>query len=344
MDVGCGTAPVKLAPGVKVSLGNSKPVRFGTDDAPGTTLTMYNNAGSSAFRDNTSSTAEPSCYEIDTGSDFNPDLSFLMGMAAPDDNARMVPVASFEAPRNATTNIKPIETYYISAFSASQGTVIDWKSESRDAAKIDVSAHPRQFGAIVTQEQNGLFTVKYTTTAAEHLYLIQRIEQMGSPLEQKVKELSQQLSEILQFLSSSGNADISKDAQAAAASQSGTKFYGLITYNNQATSPLRESIGDQMADGMTQRAYTITDVDNNTDILKITFTVNVVTPLSKVTKDWSSIWNGLSEELRTVGQLDGCVVVEGDAAASPQQKTLEMQKQKAQKLLQANGFRATTVA
>ena len=55
---------------------------------------MYNFFGNPAFGENEGHTANPSCYEIDSKNDFTPEEHFLMGMAAPDADGRMVPTAS----------------------------------------------------------------------------------------------------------------------------------------------------------------------------------------------------------------------------------------------------------
>ena len=52
--------------------------------------------------------------------------------------------------------------FYLGVFDLSTGTVIDISTISKTAAKIDFSANPGLFGAIVTQDQSGEFHVKYT--------------------------------------------------------------------------------------------------------------------------------------------------------------------------------------
>lgn len=55
---------------------------------------MYNLDSQPAFRTKEDAIADPGCYEIVSGDDFSPNLNFLMGMAAPDFEGRMVAVAS----------------------------------------------------------------------------------------------------------------------------------------------------------------------------------------------------------------------------------------------------------
>lgn len=55
---------------------------------------MYNLDSQPAFSTSETRTADAGCYEIDSQSDFTPDLNFLMGMASVDNLRRMVPIAS----------------------------------------------------------------------------------------------------------------------------------------------------------------------------------------------------------------------------------------------------------
>ena len=73
---------------------------------------------------------------------------------------------------------------------------MDWESISRDAAHINFTAHPGQYGAVVTHDDSGNFDVNYTVARAQHLELKSRLLQSGysvSPLEQKVNQMSQKL-------------------------------------------------------------------------------------------------------------------------------------------------------
>lgn len=55
---------------------------------------MYNNGGNPAFTADTIYTADPGCYEIDTGTDFTPNLNFLIGLGGTDNFGRMKPLAT----------------------------------------------------------------------------------------------------------------------------------------------------------------------------------------------------------------------------------------------------------
>jgi hypothetical protein len=55
---------------------------------------MYENSGSPAFRANTTYTANPSAYEIDTGTDFTSNMNFLIGLGGTDDAGRMKSLAT----------------------------------------------------------------------------------------------------------------------------------------------------------------------------------------------------------------------------------------------------------
>ena len=99
----------------------------------------------------------------------------------------------FEAPRNAQVNIAPHADYYISAFDAEQGTAIDFKEQSKDAAHIDFESHPGMYGATVIHQNNGDFTVTYVPSREDFLHLIEHIKRDESSLEQKVDKLARQL-------------------------------------------------------------------------------------------------------------------------------------------------------
>ena len=55
---------------------------------------MYNLDSQPVFDTKEGATANPGCFEIDSKDDFTHDLNFLMGLAAPDSELRMVAVAS----------------------------------------------------------------------------------------------------------------------------------------------------------------------------------------------------------------------------------------------------------
>lgn len=89
-------------------------------------------------------------------------------------------------------NIQPHADYYISAFGTSEGTVINFKEQSRVAAHIDFTNNPGKYGAIVTHDEKGDFDVQYVDNRDEYLELIERRKE-GSTLEQKVSKLEKQL-------------------------------------------------------------------------------------------------------------------------------------------------------
>lgn len=267
---------------------------------------MYNNKGSPAFYNKEDHSADPGCYAIESGVDFYPENNFLMGMAAPDGNGRMVPVASFEAPNNAIVNIQPRVDYYISAFATAQGTAIDWKIQSKKAAHIAFSKHRGMYGAIVTQTPNGEFKINYTASAAEHLYLLQRQEQKGSPLEQEVKKLSDQLASILKTLPNSSQ---------AIEAQEGTRFFGLLAYSSNASAFQREQIANHMATSMGAAGYVVTNIGGD-DVLDMKFRSAAVIPLQQVNADWANAHNSLPADLQGLSQNDGCQVIQSDSSSA----------------------------
>ncbi|KAI9727120.1 MAG: hypothetical protein M1828_007321 [Chrysothrix sp. TS-e1954] len=213
----CGKSPETLSPGVKVSWGNSRAAVLGEDRIPGSTFTMYNNGGDPAFKDLEKATADDSCYEIESSSDFTANLNFLMGMSAPDDNGRIVPVACFEAPPSAKVNIKPQGLCYVAAFATHQGTAIDYKVESsRNCGLIDFSAYPGEYGAIVTHMPDGRFDVKYTSSRGEFLFRVGLLKQTGLPLQQQVDALSSQLSKLTKQITTGETVEAQADGVANA--------------------------------------------------------------------------------------------------------------------------------
>jgi len=70
-----------------------------------------------------------------------------------------------DALANATVNIVPSTRYYIAAHRPGVGTAIDATVASKHAAAIDFTENPGMFGAIITHETNGEFSVTYTSQA-----------------------------------------------------------------------------------------------------------------------------------------------------------------------------------
>ena len=142
---------------------------------------MRNVAGNPAFDSNVAYTSAAGCFEVDTGTDFTPNMGWVVGLGGSDDAGRMKPLATVSAhrcvvklltslqiaaPGNAITSIAPVTKFYICAYSASQGTVIDTSSITRNVNPIDFTANPGMFAATVSQEATGAFTVKYFSHAS----------------------------------------------------------------------------------------------------------------------------------------------------------------------------------
>ena len=144
--------------------------------------------------------------------DFTSDVIFLMGMAAPDNDGRMGPVASvgftvnsasykqsltrfvkFEAPRNARFNMEPHAEYYVATFATAAGITIDFKEESAKAGPVDFTSHSGMYGAVVTCNDSGDFNVKYAVSRSEYLDSVDKHKEGESTLEQKVGKLEKQL-------------------------------------------------------------------------------------------------------------------------------------------------------
>ena len=89
-------------------------------------------------------------------------------------------------------NIMPLLDYYVSAFNDVQGTVINFKEQSRVAAHISFSDHPGYYGANVIHKDNGDFEVTYVPTRDEFLALTEGHKEEPT-LEQKVSKLEKQL-------------------------------------------------------------------------------------------------------------------------------------------------------
>lgn len=70
-----------------------------------------------------------------------------------------------DVPANATVNIVPSTRFYIAAHRPGVGTAIDATVASQHAAAIDFTKNPGMYGAIVTHEMDGGFSVEYTSQA-----------------------------------------------------------------------------------------------------------------------------------------------------------------------------------
>ncbi|KAL8725289.1 MAG: hypothetical protein Q9181_006467 [Wetmoreana brouardii] len=233
---------------------------------------MYSNVGSPAFKQDIGATAEAGSYEIDTTNDFTTNLNFLAGLAAPDANGRMVPVGSFAARPNSKTQISPNVNFYVSAFATGQVTAIDWKSESETAAQVLFSDNRGKYGATVESLSDGTFTVDYTSSRAEHLYLVQKKEQSGSPLEQK-----------------------------------GIFFLGNLTWLG-ANGDQVEAIVSHMENGMTAGLYEVKAPNYNGSKFGLLFKANTITTLNTVNNYWESVYNTLSDDLKKVSRNENCEV------------------------------------
>lgn len=143
---------------------------------------MVNKAGNPAFRSKAAFAANPGSFAIETGNDFDDGANFVLGYGAADDEGKLKALVTvntkhnaafsnhahskqMDAPANTTVNIVPATKLHIAAYSSSVGTVIDGTVLSKHAAAIDFTKNAGMYGAIVTHEANGGFSVKYTTQA-----------------------------------------------------------------------------------------------------------------------------------------------------------------------------------
>ncbi|KAJ6087464.1 hypothetical protein N7467_006378 [Penicillium canescens] len=76
-------------------------------------------------------------------------------------------VLSIAAPRNARVNITLVARFYVVQYSSTVGTVISIRTVvSNMAALTDFTTNPGMFGAIVEQNNDGKFHVRYVSQAA----------------------------------------------------------------------------------------------------------------------------------------------------------------------------------
>ena len=94
---------------------------------------------------------------------------------------------------NTSVNVQPNVIFYIGVQGAATGTAFDYSYVSTLPAVIDFAKAPGQYGAIITHHADGSFDVGFTSTRAEHLYLIERMESANSPMGKDLKELKDQL-------------------------------------------------------------------------------------------------------------------------------------------------------
>lgn len=161
----CGISDRKLASGAKPEVSMAKLATLGSESAPGTTLKLLNEAGRPKFSSGPQLSANAGSCAIESGSDFGFNNNFVIGLATTDDEGSLRPLTTITAAPNATVNMVPSSKFYLAAHSSSVGTVVDTTVISKHAASIDFAKHTGKYGAIVTHEASGGFSVKYTTQA-----------------------------------------------------------------------------------------------------------------------------------------------------------------------------------
>jgi len=322
-DAWCGTAPKSIAPGVVVSQGNSLLATLGTNDAPGSTFTIFNDEGAPAFKDGEDFTSSPGCYEIDTDSDFLPAQNFLIGLGSIDSAGRKVPAASFAAPRNAKVNIAPVVKFYVAAYNAVQGTTIDYQSVSKNAGIIDFSsgAGRGNFGAIVVQDEYGAFTTNYVSQAqysdaVSAAQINSRSGEVYSGIIPRIlKDLQQQIMDIRGFL------DMPRPL---------FNFCGTLTWFGGP--PNWPPVFANMQAGLLALGYVINNFNSpDANTLKIWFSSNG--NIGTANTDWDNIYSTLPQ----IGNVANKHVVPSKLALAGQKaKALEYLKE--QGLGGQNGF------
>jgi len=328
----CGTSSEQLSPGVSVTVGMSKLATLGTTDAPGSTFSMYNNDGSPAFKPAATYTSNPGAYEIDTDTDFTPNLNFVIGMAGPDDAGRIRPLASIAAPRNARVNISPVLKYYIAAYSASVGTVINTSVVSKDAATIDFGGNPGKFGAIVNQTNDGKFTVQYVSQAVFALTV-------NPPNTLQLGQLQYYLNQIQEFINFATGSNQVRVWYACSAA-----WYGTVT-NAEKLDILNRLMNSMNALGY---EYEGGGIEGR---LLLTESKAPPTSLADARIDWSTCYLALPMELRkkivdpqvspaTEASLDPVIETpyQGDTLSLTEGDSLAEKKQRALRLLQDQGL------
>lgn len=127
------------------------------------------------------------CFSIETGSDFNASENYLIGLARYSDVGTVVPAATvsswsnlrvacininfgFQIPAtpNSTTQIRPINKFFISQHGGSVGEIIEYASVSKNTGIVDFSTHEAngKFNAIITQNLNGEFVTQFVSQSA----------------------------------------------------------------------------------------------------------------------------------------------------------------------------------
>ncbi|KAK5075091.1 hypothetical protein LTR64_001296 [Lithohypha guttulata] len=162
----CGTVDRKLSAFAKVVVDSGKLAVLGTQAAPGSLIEVVNKNGRPSFTSKSALTSKSDSFALQTDPDVSLKSESVVGVATVDDEGNLRPLATMNAPFNATIDITPSGTFYIAAKSASAGTVIDPTTESHNAATINFAAYQGSYGAIVTHEANGDFAVEYVTQQA----------------------------------------------------------------------------------------------------------------------------------------------------------------------------------
>lgn len=280
-----GQSPQPLAPGVLISGGSARAVELGQADppVPGTTLTVKVQDGSPSFGDKSSATAQAGCFEIDTPA-IQPALNILCGMSANDNNGRMVPIGSFTAGGNLAYQIQPVVQYYIGVSAEAQGTAFNWKAVSKMPAHIDFSKVPGLYGATITHKSDGTFSVNYTGSRAEHLYLLSQYENESPALQKSLRSIRNELDSI-------------KEAVGIPLRLGTFQMKGSVHWVNSPTEEQQQRIRDAMVGGM---AAWSTRNEISSSMVRVLISDFDGEPLDvdAVEQTWNNTYNGLPHDLK----------------------------------------------
>jgi len=210
-----GTAPSSPAPGVTVSGGKGLLADLGRPGTGGETFQMTVEQGAPDIEPTTPS-APPSCFRIECPTNITVDQNYLVGMGQVDNTGTVVPAATITARPNLGFNIQPVVKYYVSQSFSKQGEIVNFQGASLDAGLIDFSSPPGlgQYGAKVTLQSNGKFSVSYMAQAMyaetvrelsqrrEYNRLPASMSQMGS---QDYAEIRRQLNNLQRLIERDGS-------------------------------------------------------------------------------------------------------------------------------------------
>lgn len=156
VDAYWGTSPQRLSPSVVVQQGGIASVN--TETCDGVVFTGKTPPG---FGSVTSGVANTGAFQITANPDFTADFNYVFGMAKSTGPNTAAPVATFLAEPNDTFEVIPVVQFYVADGAYTAGAIIDVKSTSTNAAKIDFTGK-RQTTAVVTQNDDGSFGVAYS--------------------------------------------------------------------------------------------------------------------------------------------------------------------------------------